>query len=46
MKRSNIDVVKTISMYNFILSGIHNLNFKGVGQSGGTGEISGGEEAV
>ena len=35
MKRSNIDVVKEISMRKFILSRIHNLSFKGVGHSGG-----------
>jgi len=37
MKRSNIDVVKEISMRKFILSSIHNLSFKGVGHSMGWG---------
>jgi len=37
MKRGNIDVVKEISMRKFILSSIHNLSFKGVGQSGREG---------
>jgi hypothetical protein len=34
MKRSNIDVVKEISMCKFILSSIHNLSFKGVDHRG------------
>jgi len=41
MKRSNIDVVKEISMRKFILSSIPNLSFKGVGHSG-RGRVGGG----